>query len=335
MIKINHKFKTALQQYKFIDLFCGIGGFHQALSSFGAECVFASDIDVVARDVYKQNFKHEPYGDIKEIDVVKIPKHDILCAGFPCQAFSISGNQAGFGDKKTGNLFFEIIRIAKHHKPKMIFLENVANLTRHNGKKTLERILKELEIIGYTPCFKILCASDYNIPQVRKRVYFVAFRNDIDALKFEFPKPKKLKCCLEDLLQPISKETNASKIDRDFNLRDNITTLEENSINPYIRIGEIGKGRQGERIYSTKGCAVTLSSSGGGLGGRTGIYLINNYIRKLTPRECARLMGFPDSFQLATTYNQSYQQFGNSVVIDVLQYIIIEAINVLEANKNE
>ncbi|MEL7570942.1 MAG: DNA (cytosine-5-)-methyltransferase, partial [Eubacteriaceae bacterium] len=159
MIDINIDYVNKLKGYNFVDLFCGIGGFHLALKSFGANCVFASDIDNEARKVYKENFEIEPDSDIRFINELNIPSHDILCAGFPCQAFSISGAQAGFKDKKTGDLFFEIIRVAKHHKPKVILLENVANIETHDSGKTIERIISELKLIKYKPFKKVLCAS--------------------------------------------------------------------------------------------------------------------------------------------------------------------------------
>lgn len=139
MIELDEIQKRALSNYKFIDLFCGIGGFHLALSSFGAECVFACDIDKRAKETYKTNFGIEPEGDITKIKNKLIPTHDILCAGFPCQPFSISGNQEGFKDPR-GKLFFQIIRIARFHQPKIILLENVKNCKVHDGGMTLQTI---------------------------------------------------------------------------------------------------------------------------------------------------------------------------------------------------
>jgi DNA (cytosine-5)-methyltransferase 1 len=325
--------KSLLSDYRFIDLFCGIGGFHSALSSFGAKCVFASDINMEARKIYKQNFKIEPFGDIKSVKEDKIPVHDILCAGFPCQAFSISGTQQGFTDEKSGSLFFEIIRIAKYHKPRILFLENVANLEAHDNGKSLERIKNELKDIGYITFAKVLNALDYNVPQCRKRIYIVAFHEELGIHEFAFPNAVKAKKHLKDVLQPSEKVSKDYVIEREYSLREGYNDLVATPQNPYIRIGEIGLGRQGERIYSIDGCATTLSASGGGLGGRTGMYLIDGKIRKLTPRECARLMGFRDSFVHAGSAHQSYQQFGNSVVVDVLQHIII---NIMQAlNKEE
>jgi len=333
MIRIKRTYKQVLQNYRFIDLFCGIGGFHLALSAFGAKCVFASDIDAEARKVYFNNFNIEPEGDIKNIYAEDIPAHDILCGGFPCQAFSISGTQAGFDDEKTGRLFFEIIRIAQHHQPQIVLLENVANFEAHNNGKTIERILSELNKIGYTAFKKVLCASDYGIPQYRRRLYIVAFRDNLNINDFKFPEKKILRRKLVNLLEPQNSATDASEINRAYHIRDGYQRIEDECRKPYIRIGEIGLGRQGERIYSTKGCAVTLSASSGGLGGRTGIYLVDNKIRKLTPRECARLMGFPNKYKIAKTSNMAYQQFGNSVVVDVLQHIIIKIINSIQGGQ--
>jgi len=334
MIKLEDEYKSALKNYKFIDLFCGIGGFHLALSSFGAECVFASDIDASACEVYKNNFNIEPEGDIKKVEIKnKIPAHDILCAGFPCQAFSISGNQEGFKDKKSGKLFDEIMDIVNIHKPKLILLENVANLEKHNKGKTIKTIKEELIKKGYTSHQKILNSSDYNVPQCRNRIYIVAFRNNIYNKKYNFPDKVERTQKLSDLRDSHTGVIKKCIIKRKYKIRKNYKEIEKNCKKPYIRIGEIGEGRQGERIYSEKGCSTTLSSSSGGLGGRTGMYYINNKCRKLTPRECARLMGFPDNFIISKSNNQAYKQFGNSVVIDVLQYIVINIISCIRKEK--
>lgn len=310
-----------LKGYSFIDLFCGIGGFHLALSSLGANCVFASDIDNAACKVYETNFGLKPYGDITQIAEEQIPKHDILCAGFPCQPFSISGNQQGFDDEQgRGKLFFDIVRIAKFHKPKVLLLENVKNFVKHDDGKTYKRVKTELEDIGYKVFCDVLCASDFGVPQQRKRMYIVAFDKTLGISDFSFPTPIDEFRTLEDIL--IKKVENKVPgnyyVDREYS----ITKEEKQRKKELVRIGQIGLGRQGERIYSIKGQAATLSSQGGGLGGKTGMYLIRNRVRKLYPRECARLMGFPDEFQLSTRQEQNYKQFGNSVVVDVLQYII-------------
>ncbi len=309
-----------LTGYSYIDLFCGIGGFHLALSSLGAKCVFASDINEKACQVYESNFSLKPGGDITKIKCKDIPSHDILCAGFPCQPFSISGNKKGFDDK-NGKLFFEIIRIARYHKPKLIFLENVRNLEVHDSGKTLITIKQQLNSIGYYVYVSVLNASDYGIPQARKRLYIVAFRKNLKVKAFDFPQKKKSLICLEDIL-----ETQVAQ--KYYLTRDDITINEnvaEKRSCQLIRIGAIGPGRQGERIYSIKGQATTLSSQGGGPGGKTGIYRINQKYRVLTPRECARAMGFPDTFSLCGSDYDAYTQFGNSVVVNVIQEIAYQA----------
>lgn len=316
MFKISSN-KKMLKGVEFIDLFCGIGGFHQALSSYGAECVFASEIDDKAKNVYENNYKLKPQGDIRKIKSKDIPRHDILCAGFPCQAFSISGKQNGFKDD-NGKLFFEIVRIARYHKPKVILLENVKNLMSHDNGKTIMTIEKSLTRIGYKTYKKVLCASDFGVPQARKRLYIVALNNEYDFEEFFFPTPRKKKKILKDILQ--NNVGDNFYIDRRYEITVDVLGDKDQ----LIRIGSIGLGRQGERIYSIEGQAVTLSSQGGGIGGKTGLYYINNRVRRLTPRECARLMGFPESFKMGTTENECYKQFGNSVVINVIQEIVRE-----------
>ena len=315
------KKENLLDRYTFIDLFCGIGGFHLALSSFGAKCVFASDIDKEACKVYESNFNLKPQGDITKISAKTIPAHDILCAGFPCQPFSISGNQQGFDDEQgRGQLFFDIVRIAGYHKPKVLLLENVKHFEKHDEGKTITRVKEELKRIGYTVFCKVLCASDYGVPQQRNRIYIVAFRNELKIKEFSFPEPRKDFKVLKDVLIKTADNAITGKytIDREC-VVDKTPKQPKRSL---IRIGQVGLGRQGERIYSIEGQSVTLSSQGGGLGGKTGMYLICDEVRKLYPRECARLMGFPDWFELADTQEKNYKQFGNSVVVDVLQYII-------------
>ena len=324
MLSLKESEKSLLKDYKFIDLFCGIGGFHLTLESFGAECVFASDVNKEANNVYKTNFDFSPQGDITKISSDSIPSHDILCGGFPCQAFSISGKGMGFSDCKTGKLFFEINRILKYHRPKVVFLENVANLEKHWGGYSLKHILNALKSRGYIPFKQVLNAIDFGIPQHRRRLYIVAFRQDLNINEFDFPKALEIKKQLKDFLE--NEVDEKYYIKQSYTIRKDVINVDQDLKNPFIRVGEVGPGRQGERIYSINGCATTLSSSSGGPGGRTGMYYINNRVRKLTPRECARLMGFPDDFKIAESDNQAYLQFGNSVVVDVLQYILLQII---------
>ena len=320
MFKVKNTEKR-LRGKSFIDLFCGIGGFHMALGSYGAKCIFASDINASASHVYYENFGIQPKGDIKCIKNLDIPKHDILCAGFPCQPFSISGNQYGFSEE-NGKLFFEVYRLARYHKPKLIILENVKNLLYHNNGKTINIIEQRLESIGYSIYKEVLCATDFSVPQARKRVYIIAFRKDLNVQNFNFPSSKgKLKVVGDILDDNVDQKYFISNpyIIRDDNIND------QSKYNKLVRIGSVGLGRQGERIYSVRGQGITLSSQGGGIGGKTGMYYIDGGVRKLTPRECARMMGFPEKFKLANTDAECYKQFGNSVVVNVIQEIIGEA----------
>lgn len=328
MLKIATK---SLKEYKFIDLFCGIGGFHLALSSFGAKCVFASDINEKAQQVYEKNFNMKPSGDLRNIKNDQIPQHDILCAGFPCQPFSISGNQEGL-NHENGKLFYEIIRIAKYHQPKIIFLENVKNLATHDNGKTLETITSKLDQINYNVFFEVLNASNFGVPQARKRIYIVCFRKDLNITTFNFPEIHQETVNLNSIL--LNEDIDELIITQKFELMDEINykSLNKRSL---IRIGKTGKGRQGERIYSPLGQCVTLSSQGGGPAGKTGMYLINGAIRKLSKRECARVMGFPDSFILSESTAECHKQFGNSVVVNVLQEILVNIGLALEEEKHE
>lgn len=288
------------------------------MSSLGASCVFSSEWDSAAQKVYTANFGDTPSGDITKIPAAAIPEHDILCAGFPCQAFSISGKQLGFEDPR-GTLFFDVARIAEYHKPKALFLENVRNFVSHNNGKTLKTTREILENLGYSFFFDILNAADFGIPQSRKRVYMVAFRSDIDVSEFSFPEKETLKLCVADVLLP------ENEIPDNLYCHRNDVVLFDKTVNSRstipVRVGIVGEGHQGERIYSILGTAITLSASGGGAFSRTGGYLVNGRVRKLHPRECARLMGYPDSYILSENRNVVLKQLGNSVVVDVLQKI--------------
>ena len=306
-----------IEPLTFIDLFAGIGGFHIALSSFGMKATFASEWDLDAAEVYRKNFNITPEGDITKISEDDIPNHDILCAGFPCQAFSISGKQLGFEDSR-GTLFFDVARIARKKRPKVLFLENVKNLAKHDKGKTLTVIKNTLDEIGYTVFDKVLNAADFGVPQSRQRIYIVCSRKDLNVQSFSFPQEEPLEKHVIDIVLPDS-QTKKYRIHRtDVVMNDSV---KEQPSNSPIRIGIVNKGGQGERIYSPYGSAITLSAYGGGVGAKTGLYRINGHIRKLAPRECARLFGFPESFIIAEKDTVAYKQFGNSVVIDVLQKI--------------
>ncbi len=325
-----------LKDYKFIDLFAGIGGFHYALKSFGAECVFASEIDKKASDTYYVNHNLMPEGDITKINEKDIPKHDILCAGFPCQAFSISGKQKGFEDTR-GTLFFDIARIVNYHKPKILFLENVKNFARHDNGKTLKVVLNTLKKMNYKVHFKVLNTSKFGLPQNRERIYIIAFNtNFYNNTEFNFPALSKISS-LNDILEnnpADGKIIERKDVDfyKDYQTKKNIFG-EEHFPNKPIQIGKVNKGGQGERIYHPDGHAITLSAYGGGVGSKTGLYKINGKIRKLSPRECSRLQGFPESFIFPKSILEAHKQFGNSVSINVLQYITKEIINTIERNE--
>lgn len=315
-----------LQDYSFIDLFAGLGGFRLALESLGAKCVYSSEWDKYVADVYRQNFNDLPDGDITKVDEKTIKDHDILCAGFPCQPFSISGSKRGFNDSR-GTLFFDVARIIKAKRPKVVFLENVKNFASHDKGNTLKVVQSTIEELGYTFFRKVLNSADFNIPQKRERIYLVCFRKDLNISNFKYPEPIKLQKHVEDILLQEKEVSELSYIHRNDIV---INKEDDHYSNKPIRLGIVNKGGQGERIYSTKGVAITLSAYGGGIFSKTGGYLVNNRIRKLLPRECARLMGFPDSYIIDSNISQAYKQFGNSVVVNVLQYIADEIGKVLK-----
>lgn len=326
MINVNRKL---LKDMTFIDLFAGLGGFRIALESLGAKCVYSNEWDEPVQKVYADNFGDTPEGDITKVDEKSIPNHDILCAGFPCQAFSISGKQRGFEDSR-GTLFFDVARIVKEKRPKIVFMENVKNFATHDNGHTLEVVKGTMEELGYKFYQKVLNSVNYGVPQKRERIYMVCFRNDLDINTFTYPKPFQLERHVEDFLlkdESLVKDLYVERPDTYYNgVSDNKYSDKS------IRLGIVNKGGQGERIYSTKGIAITLSAYGGGVFAKTGGYLINGRTRRLHPRECARIMGFPDSYKIAKSPNQAYKQFGNSVVIDVLQLIGIEIGRAMEAN---
>lgn len=318
MINIKNR---PLDGLTFIDLFAGLGGFRLALESCGAKCVYSNEWDKFAQEVYKNNFGEIPDGDITKVDETSVPDHDILCAGFPCQAFSISGNQKGFEDSR-GSLFFDVARIIKAKRPKVVFMENVKNFATHDNGKTLQIVQNTLDALGYSFFQKVINAADFGIPQKRERLYMVCFRKDLSLSCFNFPRSLVLNKFVEDILLNDESLVQDLYIGRKDVLYNNVQN--DSYINKPLRLGIVSKGGQGERIYSPKGIAITLSANGGGIFAKTGGYLINGKPRKLHPQECARLMGYPDSYKLCKSKSQAYKQLGNSVVIDVLQYIAVE-----------
>ena len=309
-------------ELRFIDLFCGIGGFRQALANRGHRCVLSSDWDPHAQFVYEKNYGEKPLGDINKIETKDIPVHDLLCGGFPCQPFSISGSQRGFEDAR-GTLLYQVLRIVEHSQPKVILLENVRNYLTHQKGRTMEVTLKLLREAGYEVFFEVLNSSGFGVPQKRERLFFVCFRKDSGVDEFQFPQPEEVDVALEDiLLSENDSRLSSLWVDRDdLRLRDSLPTDRSNKP---IRVGTVGKGGQGERVYSPKGHAITLSAFGGGVGAKTGLYIFGNRIRRLHPLECQKIMGFPDDFILDENSNVSYKQFGNSVVVSVVSAIAEE-----------
>ena len=299
----------------FIDLFCGIGGFRLALESLGAKCVFSCDTDRQARKTYQANFGEEPEGDITTIAADSIPDFNILCGGFPCQPFSIAGKQRGFKDTR-GTLFFEIARIAKVKQPEVVFLENVANLARHDNGNTLRVILDTLDGLGYNVHYQVLNVAYYGVPQIRKRIYFVCFRKDLQV-DFVFPEPTFQDVSVEDYLE--------RDVDEKYYLDINSITFYKpdttvRQLDTY-RMGYIKSISQGRRVYSVKGCTPTFVVSARGPAGSTEAYYINGRVRRLTPYESKRIMGFPEDFVFPVREERIYQQLGNSVAVPVVRMI--------------
>jgi len=300
--------------YKFIDLFCGIGGFHQAAHMLGGKCVFASEIDTEAKRAYEANYKITPHGDIKQIKASDIPDHDILFAGFPCQPFSIIGKKLGFDDIR-GTLFFEIARILKEKKPKMFILENVKQLKTHNRGKTLKTILETLESLGYKVHSDVLNALNYGLPQKRERVIIVGFLDK--SVNFSFPKQKS-QGKLEDILE--QEELIDAKYFASKKIIAKRKAKHKSKYNPGIWHENKG-GNISSYPYS---CALRAGASYN--------YLLVNGIRRLTPREMLRLQGFPDTFKIVCNDSQTRKQAGNAVPVNVIKAVLKE---VIHATKTE
>lgn len=316
-----------MKQIKFIDLFCGLGGFRIALENLGGKCIFSSEINEHACLIYQHNFGELPSGDITTIDAKNIPNFDVLCAGFPCQAFSIAGKKLGFEDTR-GTLFFEICRIIKEKQPKVVLLENVKNLTLHDKGRTFKTIVSSLEELGYLVSYKILNAKDFGVPQNRERIIIAA------------TKTKKLN--FEQLITI----NNPAKIDdildnnKDYLDKFSYTLLEKKHVKKNKQSGLIFAGflnktmrnnvdpskfyfsrnhRQPNRIYRWDGTHPTLSSQESA--GRYYVLLKNGKVRKLTINECYKLMGFPKNFKLIGSKNNLFQRIGNSVCIPMISAV--------------
>ena len=295
-------------EFTYIDLFAGIGGFHQAADAFGGKCLFASEIDPAARKAYAANYGMTPQGDITKIDAADIPDHDVLFAGFPCQPFSIIGTRRGFDDTR-GTLFFEIARILDAKKPRLFILENVKQLKGHDKGRTFARILEELDALGYNVYWKILNALDFGLPQKRERMIIVGFWNRL--AKFEFPRGEgagKLSDVLESDADVDPKHFASERIRE--------KRLERHASEYYPAIWHENKsGNISSYPYS---CALRAGASYN--------YLLVNGVRRLTPREMLRLQGFPDSFRIVCTDFQTRKQAGNAVPVNVIRAVLREAL---------
>jgi DNA (cytosine-5)-methyltransferase 1 len=299
---------------RFFDVYAGVGGFHQALASLGATCAGAVEIDPAARATYRANHGtgFPIFDDVRTVVAEALADFDIMCGGFPCQSFSIAGDGEGYQATGKGALFFELLRIAEAKRPKLIILENVPAFATHDGGLTCDQALDALAEIGYDTSLQVLDASRFGLPQQRKRLFIVGVRIDLaaGAPPFRFPEGDDDTKTVEDILEArITSGRCAAKMKR---LRPNPTERAERP----IQIGQIGdRNAQGYRVYSPKGKGITLCAQSGGPGGQTGLYLVAGKPRKLTPRECARMHGFTDSFKPHPSAFHARKQFGNSVAV--------------------
>jgi len=306
---------------KIIDLFAGIGGIRQGfINTFNeeVECVFSAEIDKNAQQTYYENYGEVPHGDITIIEAEDIPVHDVILAGFPCQAFSVAGYRKGFEDTR-GTLFFDVVRIAKHHKPKILFLENVKGFVGHDKGKTFKIVKETLEEIGYKVYSKVLNSKDYGVPQNRERIYIIAFLNH--EVDFKFPKAmeldKSIHHCLEKNVEKKYYYNDKPLYER---IKDDV--VDKNMVYQWRR--------QYVRENKNKVCPTLTANMGTG-GHNVPIIKDDKGIRKLTPRECANFQGFDREFQFpkGLAISHQYKQIGNSVTVTVIEKIALEIKNVL------
>lgn len=320
-------------KFKFIDLFAGVGGFHLALNKY-ADCVFASEMDKYARETYLANWGDDLMhnnavfaGDITKVDYSTIPNFDILCGGFPCQAFSIAGKKLGFEDAR-GTLFFNILEIAKTKNPRVLFLENVKNLTAHDNGKTFKVIIASLEEIGYKVHYKILNGTTHgNVPQNRERIFIVAFRQEKDFNRFSFPGTIALSNKIENCVD------FSTKMEDKYYYVKNKSEPANKIIDGVVKSNVIYQYRRYYIREMSKGISPTLTANMGTGGHNVPIVLSKFGVRKLTPRECFNLQGYPSNFKLPNNLSNAslYKQAGNSVVVTVVSRI---AEKIIEAIKN-
>lgn len=305
--------------FTFIDLFAGIGGMRIAYEQAGGRCVYSSEWNKYSRQTYFANFNEEPDGDITQVDAASIPDHDILVAGFPCQPFSIAGvskknslgRSTGFEDKTQGTLFFDICRILKEKRPKAFMLENVKNLCSHDKGKTFQVITEALDELDYNIAYKVLDGQNY-VPQHRERILIVGFdrRRYGNTPTFTFDlAPISSKPIMRDILE--------KKVEEKYTLSDKLWDY----LQGYAKKHKAAGHGFGYGIADPNGIARTLSARYYKDGSEILIAQDGKNPRRLTPRECARLQGFPDSFKIPVSDTQAYKQFGNSVVVPLMSSV--------------
>jgi DNA (cytosine-5)-methyltransferase 1 len=305
-------------EFNFIDLFAGIGGFRIAFESFGGKCVFSSEWDKFAQQTYAANFKETPHGDITQIDVQDIPKHEVLLGGFPCQPFSNAGKKLGFDDTR-GTLFFDVARIIEYRKPSIVLLENVKGFKNHDKGRTLKVVENTLEELGYNVFYKVLNAKDFGVPQNRERIFIVALnKNKLGSIGFRFPIPKQNQTKLGNILE--------KKVDEKYTLSNKLWQGHLRRKKEHKRKGNgFGYSLFNENSTYTS----TISARYYKDGSEILIEQSDRNPRKLTPREAARLQGFPENFVIPVSDNQAYKQFGNSVAVPVIKALAGELLKIL------
>ena len=305
-------------KFKFIDLFAGIGGIRLAFQNLGGKCVFTSEWNKYAQKTYEANFGEVPFGDITKIDESEIPDHDILLGGFPCQPFSLAGVSKknslgrlhGFKDETQGTLFFDIVRILEKKRPKAFLLENVKNLISHDKKKTFTVIKATLEELGYSVYTKVLDGQHF-VPQHRERIFIVGFDKKVFKGKenFVFPGMPQTKQMIKDILE--------EKPDPKYTLTDHLWVY----LQQYAEKHRLKGNGFGFGLTNLDGVSRTLSARYHKDGAEILIPQKRKNPRRLTPRECARIQGFPDRFLIPVSDTQAYKQFGNSVVVPLMQAV--------------
>jgi len=308
-------------QIRYIDLFCGLGAFHTAFNSHAPfQCIMACDINDTVRKIYQQNYNLEPKADIRQIKPEEIPDFEILCAGFPCQPFSIAGNGEGFQDREKGNLFYDILKIIDAKKPPMCILENVKNLETHDDGNTYATIRTELTTRGYQVTSKVMNATNYGSPQARQRIFIVATKDR----PFTLPQGTSPATPVSSI---IDTTITRDDIDREkYELKEKKTKASPGK--PHILYDVMSRqtkkgGRQGERVYSIDSVGITVCASSGGPGAKTGLYKVDEQVRRLSVKETLGMFGFPPTYNF-TGVSQEEALFclGNSIVVQVIQAFV-------------